>query len=102
VITPQYLFMERRASVEAQMEELKKQWNSSSINVRITRVLWIARIYSFRHYEEIIKGAIPDDTNPGKWVERNESHSLKTLLLTTKPLITFIVVIRGLVLFPTL
>jgi DNA-binding transcriptional MerR regulator len=35
------LFMERKASVEAQMEELKKQWNSSITNVCITRLLWM-------------------------------------------------------------
>jgi len=35
------MFMERKAIVEAQMEELKKQWNLSIINVLITRLLWL-------------------------------------------------------------
>ncbi len=35
------MFMERKAIVEAQMEELKKQWNLSNINAYITRLLWV-------------------------------------------------------------
>ena len=33
------MFIERKALVETQMEELKKQWNSSNINAYITRLL---------------------------------------------------------------
>jgi hypothetical protein len=33
--------MERKATVEAQMEELKKQWKLLNINAHITKLHWM-------------------------------------------------------------
>lgn len=35
------MFIDRKAIVEAQIEELKKQWKSSSINAAITSLHWM-------------------------------------------------------------